>query len=66
MTQQFMGVIQQNLIEVGSDHGAGVHHGIAQGLGLFAQVRFDPDRGSLNAGSWVAMPGRVTREPDRD
>ncbi len=44
MANQLMGVLVQDLVEVGGDHGAGVHHGVAEGLCLAALADFDPHR----------------------
>ena len=44
VTEQLVGMLVQHLVEVGSDHGAGVHHGVAERLRLITLSRVDPHR----------------------
>ena len=42
LTNQLMGVLVQNLVQVSGHHSAGIHYGIAQRLRLTALADFDP------------------------
>jgi hypothetical protein len=41
--QQFGGMRKDHVVEMGSHHGAGVDHGVAEHMRLLAQTCFDPD-----------------------
>jgi hypothetical protein len=42
--EQFRGMRQDHVVQVGGDHGAGIDHGVAEDMGLFAQCGVDPYR----------------------
>ena len=44
VTQQFVRVLLHDLTEMRRDHRAGVHHGIAECMGLFALILANPHR----------------------
>lgn len=44
MAQQLVGVLVQHLVQVSGDHGARIHHGVAQRLRLVALAGLDPYR----------------------
>ena len=43
MAEQFVGVFLDDLVEMGGDYRAGVHHCIAEGLCLILQRLVNPD-----------------------
>ena len=44
VTEQFVRVRLDDAAQVRGDHGAGIHHGVAERLRLLALGRLDPDR----------------------
>jgi hypothetical protein len=42
--EQLGGMQRHQMVQVGGDHGAGIDHGVAHGLRLFAHRSFDPHR----------------------
>ncbi|MNZ86142.1 hypothetical protein D3C78_1049570 [compost metagenome] len=44
VTNQFVAVLVQNLVQVGRNHGTGIHHGVTQRLRLTALIDVDPHR----------------------
>jgi hypothetical protein len=63
--EQLGGVVEDDVVEVGGHHGAGIHHGVAERVRLLAHRGVDPYRGQTKGGVGGLAPGERPRHAAR-